>query len=57
MPSTFNCRRGKARSRAEHLITEASAAADALLRGCPQLRVLATSREPLRIAAEHHMFF
>jgi predicted ATPase len=36
----------------EHLITEAAAAADALLRGCPQLRVLATSREPLRIAGE-----
>jgi predicted ATPase/transcriptional regulator with XRE-family HTH domain len=37
----------------EHVIAEAAALADALLRECPQLRVLATSREPLRIAGEH----
>jgi predicted ATPase/transcriptional regulator with XRE-family HTH domain len=36
----------------EHVIAEAAAFADALLRGCPNLRVLATSREPLRIAGE-----
>jgi len=36
----------------EHVIAEAAALADALLRGCPQLRVLATSREPLQILGE-----
>jgi predicted ATPase/transcriptional regulator with XRE-family HTH domain len=36
----------------EHVIAEAAALADALLRGCPHLRILATSREPLRIAGE-----
>jgi predicted ATPase len=34
------------------VIAEAAALADALLRGCPHLRILATSREPLRIAGE-----
>ena len=29
--------------------------ADALLRGCPQLRILTTSREPLRIAGEQDL--
>jgi predicted ATPase len=36
----------------EHVIVEAAAVADALLGGCAQLRILATSREPLRIAGE-----
>lgn len=36
----------------EHLIQEAASIAEALLRHAPNLRILATSREPLRIAAE-----
>jgi predicted ATPase/DNA-binding CsgD family transcriptional regulator len=36
----------------EHLIAEAAGLADALLRGCPHVRILATSREPLRISGE-----
>ena len=36
----------------EHLIEEAARIASAILRAGPQVRVLATSREPLRIAAE-----
>ena len=36
----------------EHVITEAASAAAALLVGCPNLRILATSREPLRAAGE-----
>ena len=36
----------------EHLIDACAAQADALLRACPRLRILATSREPLRIAGE-----
>lgn len=36
----------------EHLIEEVARVADAILRTAPQVRVLATSREPLRIAAE-----
>jgi predicted ATPase len=36
----------------EHVIAEAAVLADVLLRGCPNLRILATSREPLRIAGE-----
>lgn len=37
----------------EHLIEEAARVADAILRAAPHVRILATSREPLRIAAEH----
>ncbi|MGC1380677.1 MAG: adenylate/guanylate cyclase domain-containing protein [Candidatus Baltobacteraceae bacterium] len=37
----------------EHLIEEVARITDAILRAAPQVRVLATSREPLRIAAEH----
>jgi predicted ATPase/class 3 adenylate cyclase len=37
----------------EHLIYEAARVADALLRSAPDVRILATSREPLRIGAEH----
>ncbi|PMQ14759.1 winged helix-turn-helix domain-containing protein [Janthinobacterium sp. AD80] len=37
----------------EHVIGAAAALADALLKGAPQLHVLATSREPLRITSEH----
>jgi predicted ATPase len=37
----------------EHVIAEVAIVADALLRGCPSLRILATSREPLRVAGEH----
>ncbi len=36
----------------EHLIAAAANLAGALLRGCPHLRVLATSREPLGVAGE-----
>jgi predicted ATPase/DNA-binding SARP family transcriptional activator len=39
----------------EHVIEDAAALADGLLRECPQLRVLATSREPLRIAGEQSL--
>jgi predicted ATPase len=37
----------------EHVIAEAAVLADALLARCPRIRVLATSREPLRIASEY----
>ncbi len=36
----------------EHVIEEAAKVADTIVRGCPEVRVLATSREPLRIAGE-----
>jgi predicted ATPase len=36
----------------EHLIEGCAALADTLLRACPELEILATSREPLRIAGE-----
>ena len=36
----------------EHLIEAAASVADELLRRCPQLRVLATSREGLRVSGE-----
>ena len=36
----------------EHLIEDVARIADAILRTAPQVRVLATSREPLRIAVE-----
>ncbi len=36
----------------EHVIVEAATVADTLLGACPQLRILATSREPLRTAGE-----
>ena len=36
----------------EHLIEACAALADALLRACPELRILATSRQPLGIAGE-----
>ncbi len=36
----------------EHLVEGCAVLADALLRACPELRILATSREPLRIAGE-----
>jgi predicted ATPase/DNA-binding XRE family transcriptional regulator len=36
----------------EHLIKESALVVDSLLRGTPMLRVLATSREPLRVAGE-----
>lgn len=36
----------------EHLVAAAAALADELLRSCPRLRVLATSREALRIPGE-----
>ncbi|MFD1940406.1 ATP-binding protein [Nonomuraea mangrovi] len=37
----------------EHLVDAVAALAELLLGGCPRLRVLATSREPLRITGEH----
>jgi predicted ATPase len=36
----------------EHLVVAAAALADALVRGCPEVRVLATSRERLGVAGE-----
>jgi predicted ATPase/DNA-binding XRE family transcriptional regulator len=36
----------------EHVIGAAAGVADFLVRGCPSLRILATSREPLRAAGE-----
>jgi predicted ATPase/class 3 adenylate cyclase len=36
----------------EHLVTECAALIDALLRHCPRLKVIATSREPLGIGGE-----
>lgn len=36
----------------EHVITEAATVAAVLLAGCPSVRILATSREPLRAAGE-----
>ncbi|HEV2439459.1 MAG TPA: tetratricopeptide repeat protein [bacterium] len=36
----------------EHLVSACAAFAEALLRGCPRLRILATSREPLGIMGE-----
>ncbi len=36
----------------EHVIAEAAQLAEAILRAAPQVRIAATSREPLRIAAE-----
>jgi hypothetical protein len=37
----------------EHVVGAAAELADALLRGCSRVRVLATSREPLGVAGEH----
>lgn len=37
----------------EHLVTEVSQAADTILALCPQITILATSREPLNIAGEY----
>ncbi|MFY9664606.1 MAG: helix-turn-helix domain-containing protein [Candidatus Cybelea sp.] len=36
----------------EHVVTQAATVSYALLAGCPHLRILATSREPLRAAGE-----
>jgi len=36
----------------EHLVEGCAELAEILLRGCPDLRILATSREPLRIQGE-----
>jgi non-specific serine/threonine protein kinase len=36
----------------EHLVEECAELADTLLRTCPELEILATSREPLRVAGE-----
>jgi predicted ATPase/class 3 adenylate cyclase/DNA-binding NarL/FixJ family response regulator len=37
----------------EHLVSACASLADTLLRGCAGLRILVTSREPLRIEGEH----
>ncbi|MFI7452680.1 BTAD domain-containing putative transcriptional regulator [Nonomuraea sp. NPDC049714] len=37
----------------EHLVTDAAVLAERLLTACPGMRILATSREPLGITAEH----
>src|SRR5207244_7064153 len=37
----------------EHLIEACAALAEHLLARCPELRLLATSREPLHVAGEH----
>lgn len=36
----------------EHVIAQAATVADAILAACPRIRILATSREPLRTAGE-----
>jgi predicted ATPase/DNA-binding winged helix-turn-helix (wHTH) protein len=36
----------------EHVVTEAARLADAILENCPRVRILATSREPLRVSGE-----
>ena len=36
----------------EHVVTQAATVAHTLLAGCPRVRILATSREPLRAAGE-----
>jgi len=36
----------------EHVIDEVARVADAILNACPQVKILATSREPLRVAGE-----
>ncbi|PZG17295.1 AfsR/SARP family transcriptional regulator [Nonomuraea aridisoli] len=36
----------------EHVVEQVAELAETLLRGCPELRVLATSREPLAVAGE-----
>ncbi len=36
----------------EHLLAEATSLTDALLRACPQVRLLTTSRQPLNVAGE-----
>ncbi|WP_309721138.1 tetratricopeptide repeat protein [Armatimonas sp.] len=38
----------------EHLVDACAQLADVLLRGCPELRILASSREALRISGEQH---
>ncbi len=37
----------------EHVVEHVAQIAEAILRDCPQVQLLATSREPLRIAGEH----
>jgi predicted ATPase/DNA-binding SARP family transcriptional activator len=37
----------------EHVIAEAASVTDLLVRGCPRMTILATSREPLAIDGEH----
>ncbi|MGA8535178.1 MAG: adenylate/guanylate cyclase domain-containing protein [Candidatus Tumulicola sp.] len=37
----------------EHVVENVAEIAEAVLRDCPQVQLLATSREPLRIAGEH----
>jgi predicted ATPase/class 3 adenylate cyclase len=37
----------------EHVVEETARIAEAILRNCPEVRLLATSREALRIAGEH----
>jgi predicted ATPase len=37
----------------EHVVAEVAIAADTLLTACPRIRILATSREPLRAAGEY----
>jgi len=37
----------------EHVVMEAASISETILGGCPQLRVLATSREPLKASGEH----
>jgi predicted ATPase/DNA-binding CsgD family transcriptional regulator len=37
----------------EHVVDACTILADSLLRSCPELRILATSRQPLRVDGEH----
>jgi predicted ATPase len=39
----------------EHVLDACAVLADALLKACPNLRALATSRQPLRISGEHRL--
>ena len=56
LPSLVEGLRGKSLlvllDNCEHLLNESARLADALLRGCPGVRILATSREALNVAGE-----
>src|SRR6266568_3338263 len=51
-PTRSGCSQIRSSSSREHVIDQAAALAGRLLRGCPGLRILATSREPLGLPGE-----